>query len=361
LDAIGFTQLITVQAPLDRVFYADGKFVGGTAPNEVSALMAAGFITAMPDTSGGLYFHFNVVRGSLDGQTAIVPIGARTITARSNEKYWTEGSIQYFAETVNYTLTFESPLAAALQSSGFTDSFRLVLQLDPANGAWALATMPGRSTTFSPQDAQNLTNLLDQYPTSALLEGVQSARSAAFNAIANQILSSGQIMRSKSPQVLLNPGAKLAYYTAPYNLPPNSTFDQARAYCASVSVPGYSGWRIPTQAELYTALTGSDDQMHFTDSPDHQIWGAILGSPQPNTVNASPLLLTDSFFELGRNGITDHWTGPGTSHTFIGFTVHQDGHVSISGAGKWANSTQDMVIAYPDQQVARLICVASLP
>jgi hypothetical protein len=342
---------------------AGGNLVDAPYVHVLAAAMAAGYVTAEPDTNASLYFHFNVATGSLADNTATIPVGTRVLTSRSDQQYWTEGSIQYFAETVGYTLKFNQSLAAALNSPGFTASFRLVLQHDPANGAWALSALPGRGTTFSAGDGQNLLGVMENYPTQIIVTDAQAARQRAFNEIAAQFLSSGMLARTDTPNVLTNPQAKIAFYTAPYDIPPNSTFDTVRSYCAGVSTPGFSGWHVPTYGELMVAFTGSGDSLRIRDAPDHQIWGGIFTSPNPNSVNAAFILVSDTFYEYGRPGMTDHWTGgpQDDKHDFMAFSVLPDGRVSVGSSGKWATSTQAMVVAFPDQQTARVICVARIP
>lgn len=273
LDGTGFSTPVTYTAEFSDIFAFNGGFTGDTNVNAISALVKTGHIQIAASSSPP-YWTYSVVIGSLNGNKIEVPLAHREIKSRSNEKAWTEGSVSYYAEDVNYDLVLEPPFAQAFNMKSLQKTFRVVMKNDPADGKWTLAD---RGNTFDPNDAQDLsTGVLnlgkDREP---FVSAIQKATHEAADSIANQLKSQG-VLEKGPGAILMSKQAHLAFMPIAGNFNGHQTGELAQL-CHNYQnlLPSYHNWHWATRNDLSHIM---NSQGAIIETPDHRFWGDLTGS-----------------------------------------------------------------------------------
>jgi|SRR5579862_195012 len=312
LNELGFANPITM-------IVAVGQPASGSG---AALLLATGYASIHPMTGEAPYFSFNV-NAPMSNGNAVLTVGKRSIVGRSDAKDWTEGSIEYFAETVTYNIELEDKLKSATPVAFDGFSLRLVAFKDPAVGKWQVSTDPTRGTHYIQDDVNLVTNRLLSFGNSKVSDLTNQAAAAqkeAFDAIQQQLASDGLLKQDGSdPDVLISPRAHLAYYRKMNSGHGGVTIAQVEQYCEKQTAGSYK-WHVPTVDELTpaTTVTGYNEQNgasngggHLIDTPDGRLWGQLGRSSNPNTMLATDAYLTKTPFpavggltvyQIGANG-----------------------------------------------------------
>ena len=292
LQALGLDKPVTVAVPLNTIADAQGNLQENFNTHVVALLVKGGFLDAVAAPESEPYWRLGVKSGTaksegvLDAQdrTYVIRIARREIVERSNERNWYEGSIQFFAETVSYKFVFDEAIAALVSRKEIGPAaLRLVMENDPARGAWQISIDRGTTSNDS-ELVTALNGVLDvagqaaEQELLAKITAIRQQRYAAIEAenakIANNLATEGVIEHGTDPNVLVGRRSGLAFYIGTSGKAPSSIMD-ARSYCSKIQTSGYRGWRIPTRKELGTAVRDGK----LADAPDGRLWGNIAKIP----------------------------------------------------------------------------------
>lgn len=268
LAEIGFEQPITV-----TVHIGPENLGSEENANMVAFLVKAAALRVTPNPSAAPWWSFDHV-GEFS-QT----VARRIVIGRSNQRDWSEGSINYHAETISYRLDIVPPFALPAVPNGQSFTLRLALKFDPAIGQWRLAE---RGTQFDPRDAVNiLTQMMNVGAMSRaeLITAIAQAKIAAYDQIEQRLKDDG-VLERVHPAVLVSRANGRAYYigVAPVRA---TTMQEALDACTRISEAGYGPWRLIAFGEL-TVFSQDQFGSRFIDVPDGRLWGTT-GQPIPNS------------------------------------------------------------------------------
>jgi hypothetical protein len=235
----------------------------------------------------------------LNGNEFSVTAATRTVTGRSDEKSWSEASVDYYAETISYSINVENNIKTVAGITPSTSTLRLVAYKDPAVGTWQVLRDPVRGTKFNQNDAMALTNQLAAVGAKSLQSlatAIAAAREAAFRQIQSELAAKGILAKSDSNSaVVISRNNNLAYYVKANQF--NSlSLRQAVNFCGAVQALPYQHWRLPTQAELNIIFANG----RAVDTPDGRVWGPMS---QPTSVEVVFLSAMISGLAKSANGV----------------------------------------------------------
>jgi len=274
LEAIHFSQPVNLQVSLNS-----------SAPptNIQAALSRAGYISAAPYSNGDPWWHFNLNDGQLanNNTDAIVNMGERQIINRSEQRSWSDNSIQYFSETINYKIVIAPRLKVASVGDIGPFSIRIVMVNDPSIGHWTLQNDPLDASETMPAAPENdavMTQLNNLGLASAaafrgqIVESIQDSYHQVAAAILQQ---SGLQPKNTDLGVLVASSRHLAYLKDVSDLPDGAVFADAKSYCANLKRDDLA-WRLATFEEVNEVAPQVNGSTRM-DSPDGQIWGLAQG------------------------------------------------------------------------------------
>lgn len=365
LSQMGFNSPITFSASLMLNWDWNGNLYSNEQP-VMAFLREAGFIRVSPKPSAQPYWIFNIDDAEFKDQTVIATIASRKITARSEEKSWAEGNIEYFAETISYRFEIPAHLKSLLNSPDVMAErkFRLVIKNDPAFGKWTLAD---RGNDFDSNDAASIIAQIPQLGQpyiSDLTQAIQSNRNASFAQIANDLKSSGTIEKALDPYVLTSKIQGLAFYVKPNGFSLLSV-NGAKRYCSTIASHPPRQWRLAATGDFQKVVQPFPNQSgfyNFVDTPDGRIWGSIAVPSHPN--GFSNLFQSDYFIMNPQVASTElpviRMDAQGTSW---GGNMVSDVHGVLSIVSRmpkpFPGDANDAQLA-SDQGQLRVICVANL-
>lgn len=334
LSDIGFDQPISVTVQLDRVANPQGQVFLDNNGQITALLWKAGLVEVVPNFSRAPWWNFRVSGGTLQGDTFTVEVAHRKITDHSNDKRWSEGSVDYFAETIAYRLDPVDKLAGVFSADATANSFslRLATKNDPAVGNWELAE---RGNEFDKSDGNSLQAWMSasgQKLAPALAQAIHGAQSQVYDQIERNLAADGTLAKSPAdPNVLISTKHRLAYYTKFYSVI-RISLSEAEQYCANVRTAKYTNWHLASIDELATLDSG---QHSIIDTPDWRLWGDLARPNGVDTVNYLSSTPTS-----GMPGVTEKY---------------------YSGNGYYArNGESPRADGYFQGGIYRLICVAPL-
>ena len=263
---------VSLRQPVD----AQGNLsVTGDTP-AIALLLHLGALKVAPNAAGSPWWSFNTTSGALSNGILTIPAAKRVITGRADEKSWSEGGADRYAETVSYTIEPLPPFAGLPNIPPMTSAIRLQLRKGPSDDQWHLSYDNDNVTTIqSNQDAgtfaQTVVSTGSQYE-GELASAIQAARTAAFDQIEKSFADQG-IFKRVDGGVIASTRNNLAYYPEPGSVV-GATYVDAEQHCALTHVGNYH-WRLPTLTELYT-LVNTDKKI--IDIPDGRLWSAITQS-----------------------------------------------------------------------------------
>ncbi|HEY1707207.1 MAG TPA: hypothetical protein VGG10_03010 [Rhizomicrobium sp.] len=293
LASLSFGVPFTVHVSLNQSIDGAGNLSGDPGEINLLALFArANLLRATPNMARSPWWQFTAVAPYWSNGTLLVPAARRVVTKRSEQAYWTEGSTQYYAETISYVLEPTAPLARVAKDLHVAGSLRLVLQNDPAVGHWQMDGDPLRGTKWSQDDGRALIRALIDIGgdhTVALHSQIQSARNSAFDLIERSLAGGGVMQRVAGEPGVLFSRANNLHYAVAGNLRLGSiTVAQLRATCAQVHQAKLT-WRLPHLDELRTLFGRTDffNQASVVDTPDHRFWPQFAAVAPPGLIVAS--------------------------------------------------------------------------
>jgi len=370
LNALGFKQLMfaTIQFnPNNGEIQTDGSF------NLAALYTKAGYLRVVPDTASSPWYSLtstDVTTAAYSNGAYILAIGKREIGGRSNERYWTENSVQYYAETISYSIDFPAKIKSALDSQIGAFQVRLVFANDPAVGSWKLSERSDLQSLSSDRDAV-VSGLVAEGAKYAgtLSELLVRARKNAFDQIEHNLAASNVLERAPdNNEVLINKSRHLAYLARPVSIshPPANTLErwwasggaytlaEVEAYCAGVHTPHYQNWHAPSAVEMDTVVIGGPNP-RLIDAPDGRLWGQ-LAVP---TIRGGDVE-SDTFVTTSLLHRTDESGGDDVGEGFITYVLYSDGRM-VQGFVQWGpNMSRADIESHFVAGRAKVICVSTL-
>jgi hypothetical protein len=217
LQEIGFAAPILVSADTSLALDGQGNFITDQNTKLLDAFLKAGVLGIDANMNGNPWWTFtrtNNPAASFNGGIVSVPVATRQISKRSDQKTWTEGSVNYFAETVTYTIAVASPYTGGKSISLGPFSLRLVLVNDPAVGHWSTLQDPQRGTHFDTNDVSGVPAAITQgINIGDIVSAAQKAQQRTYQAIQDTYMADGRLeQNAKQPDVLVSQKLGMAYY-----------------------------------------------------------------------------------------------------------------------------------------------------
>src|ERR1700729_2936389 len=178
LSAIGFNQPIAVTAHFDHLYDAQGRFAADDNCAYVALLAKAGYVSIVPNTAGAPWWGLRTNGGTLAGSTYTVPLAKRILENRSDEQSWTDGTAQYFSETVTYSIRYAEAINTLSDPPSPRFTLRLVLVRGSSTDPWRVFNDPTRGTQFDHRDATVALQEIAQRGRRHLTEFVRSVEVA---------------------------------------------------------------------------------------------------------------------------------------------------------------------------------------
>ncbi|GAA0335568.1 hypothetical protein GCM10009087_52510 [Sphingomonas oligophenolica] len=310
------------QAVDDRLFVGMGNpgFLAMPGDKEkLSALIQAGFISVVPVPDGAPWWRLQVQHAN-GPQSDYLPfsLGARTIIGKHDQKSWSEGSVSYFAETVDYTLTLNPELKTSSTTLG-PFSIRLVLVNQPAVGSWQIDSQSDLSSLQ--RDKAALESALEVGGSAALDAAISVASKQASDMLGQQIQRAAGLEAIDGQGIVRKPGARLAFYIPDNELSNGTTFGMAKSTCNNVKAGGLN-WHLATATESPAVLSLNRGNL-IIDSPTSSIWKGRLAGVS--------VLIVDSFGFIGRQQVESNLPGSEPISTRWKYTIA----ISPDGSAKW--------------------------
>jgi hypothetical protein len=355
LNAVEFTKPISVVVQLDQFTDSYGRVQSSDNTNLIAFLANAGFIGILPQTSAAPWWHFNVSGGALENEQFTVLLGERVVTNHSDEKSWSEGAIQYYAETITYSIQLEQGIKSATNAQFNQNSFRLVLMNDPAVGRWQAIVGDVRGTTFNNSDSAAITRELAIEGggfLNNLVSKISQAITQSSDQIEQQLASQGVIARGREPGVVTSKNGNLAFYTTGASFDGRSLGD-IDTYCQALKIGSYRNWRWPTRQELGVLVSANGV---LIDTPDRRFW-RILTTVGPDQIQFH--IPTNTFVD---NGGTAFNLANLNGDKSTAFYWLQELQINQNGTGGFMASPASLrnTAQVPLGGDARVICAADL-
>jgi len=287
LNAIGFNTPLAITVQLDRVSPdPNSQGVDGNA-SLAALLIRSQYVSTLPSPNSAPWWHFNVSGGTLNGNAFTFNAGSRVISNHSDKQSWSENGIQYFAETITYSITLNDQLKKVVNPSFNGLTLRFVAMKDPAIGNWQISNDPARGTKFGQDDVTMLTNRLAALGSDALgilAVEVNRARNEAFQEIQNKLASDGTLERSPTdPRVLVSRKNQTMFYKGDTINAQNTTIGALKSYCSAIRAAG-ARWHLATSQDIQkmiAPLNPSSSVITVIDTPDHRLWGDFSTPESP--------------------------------------------------------------------------------
>lgn len=362
LAAVSFDAPLIATASLQQQVDTNGNLSNSEDAPLLALFQRVGIIRIDANPNGAPWWRFSFTTGTLARGQLSIEAARREITGRSEEKYWSEGSFEFYAETITYNLVLAPTIARVLDSPPVTGSLRIVLRNDPAVGTWKPYFAPERGIKWSRDDSGVVRNMLELTGKTfipELGEKIQRARTSAFETIERQLASDGILERdAKDSRMLVSKKHKLRYNLgSTFRISQGVTLGQLKQYCRDSNV-GKFAWRLPAIEELGTIFGGHNffGGTGLVNTPDNRLWSdfAIPTSP--------------GFFILS-NTATPYISYTASSHIFndAGYRLELLGsqfksqfqltNVSLSGADL---DTARVTDGYGGNYFVKVLCVAPL-
>lgn len=283
LGTLGFNEPLGILVSLAQPVDGQGNLGNSGDAALIAFFRQAGFVSAVPNTKGAPWWTFNASAGSLNDNQLRVDVGNRVIVGRSDQTRWTEGPIEYYAETIHYAVKLVDKIQATANAAPITGTLRLVLRKDPAIGQWQVFNAPDRGTQWSQNDLAIVSDLVAQVGNgflSDLNQQIQSAQISAFDQIEKYLADQGILAKSpEDANVLASTKSGLLFYKgALFPLSQNITIDSLEVYCGNLKA-GNHHWRLPSEAELDTVMRSDvPNSFGIVDTPDARLWGRFTGA-----------------------------------------------------------------------------------
>lgn len=295
ISEIGFNNPLTLTVQLDEAYRTDPNFLDGDNMAAIALLWKQGAIVVTPNPDASPWWRFDVHSGNLENEHLTIPIAHREITDRTEVRQWTQQSIPFFAETVQYRVQVDAPFQVAGLGRFEHYSFRLVLNNDPAVGHWTRQE-PNGSGAFD--DTTQLQQAISQAGSGVIGElshAIGNAKVQAYAQIEQRLSSSGTLSRSpKNHDVLVSTSLGRAYYIHP-NEQSGMTVGGFVHYCRSVRAKGFGPWRLPNDQELAATTQPGVQGLHeLIDTPDRRFWGTIGTPPASGEIPFPTATITDN-------------------------------------------------------------------
>jgi hypothetical protein len=204
LDEAGFNKDIEVSANLS--INRNGGLVGQVPL--AAAFAQAGYIAVQPNPNAAPWWTFAVHDAAVSGTVTTVVAGKRSVSRVSDEQKWTEGGLQFFAETITYSIVLNQRLQAVTQKVFEGHTLRLVAIRDPARGSWQLSRDASRGTHYGQNDALLVASELGTVGhdrLSALAGSIKDARTQAFDTIQRNLAAAGILEKDAAdPNILVS-------------------------------------------------------------------------------------------------------------------------------------------------------------
>ena len=279
LDAIGFNNPLAITVQLDRVSSNPNSQDNDENASLAALLIRSNYASTQPSPGAAPWWHFNVSGGTLNGNAFTFNAGSRVISSRSDEQSWSENSVQYFAETITYSIELNDQLTKVVNASFDGLTLRFVAMKDPAIGTWQISSDPMRGTKFNQDDVTMLSNRLAAVGSGAigiLAVEINRARNEAFQEIQNQLASDGTLERSGTdPRVLVSKKNQIMFYKGDTIINPQSTTIGAlKSYCSAIQAAG-KNWHLATSQDIQKMIApvnSSSTVINVIDTPDHRLW-----------------------------------------------------------------------------------------
>jgi hypothetical protein len=357
LDAIGFNNPLAITVQLDQVPpIPNGQYNDDNA-SLAALLIRANYASTQPSPDSAPWWHFNVSGGTLNGNAFTFDAGSRVISSRSDEQSWTEGSVQYFAETITYSIDLNGQLKKVVKAPLDGLTLRFVAMKDPAIGTWQISNDPTRGTKFSQDDVTLLSNRLAAVGSDALgvlTVEIYRARNEAFQEIQNRLASDGTLERNATdPHVLVSKKNQIMFYKGDtINNPQSTTIGALKSYCSALQAAGKS-WHLATSQdiqEMIAPVTPSSTVINVIDTPDHRLWEDFSTPESPG-------------FQIITDSAQMYFSYTQTSHDFkaVSYQLQFQGSQFIPSVEQ---TTYDIIAADADTAPLRglpikVVCVAN--
>jgi hypothetical protein len=291
------------------------------------------------------------LRGTIGGTTVTVPFARRVIQGRSEEKSWSEGPANFYAETITYQIVLDTDIQKATSFVSPPFTFRLVAKLDPAIGHWILFEDPARGTTFPNTDAQQVSDkVFGLVRYNDLSGGIYRARTAALDQIERQIAAQTGIEKNGLAFTVINRRAGLIFYF-PYGRFNGRTLGDIDSFCRNSRIGGHVNWRWATRDDLSTVINRYGNMI---DTPDHRLWPGIS-----NVEAVAPL----NNFHLNDGSIAtleavNQLPATGGFYWRDDLNLHENGYGAFSNSA--APATNPGGAQYGSSWDVKVICVTNL-
>lgn len=287
LAAVNFDVPLITTVSLRQQVDANGNLSNSEDAPLLALFQRAGIIRTEAYQGGAPWWRFAMSVGTLTREQLSIEAARREIAERSEEKYWSEGSVEFYAETIAYKLVLSPAIAGAINNPSVTGSLRIVLRNDPAVGKWKPFFAPERGTKWLRDDSEVIRDMLELAGKAFVPElgqQIQRARTTAFDTIERQLANDGTLEKdARDSRMLVSKKHKLRYNLgSTFRISQGVTLGQLKQYCRDSNV-GKFAWRLPTIEELGT-IFGSHNFFNGTaliNTPDNRLWSdfAIAASP----------------------------------------------------------------------------------
>jgi hypothetical protein len=268
---------VSLQQPVDAV----GLLIPGDDTAFLAVLVTQGAVKIVPNTNAAPWWNFSATTGSFINQRLTIPAAVRIITARTDQRSWSEGGADFYGETIAYVVQPTGSLASMSGLPPMTGQARLLLKKDASNDQWQVWYGGDHGTESSAgNDPANFVRAVVAAGSTVednLTSAIQSARAAASNQIAQSLANRGLFEESKTDiNVIISRNNGIVYNTQVEDLHGGS-YDDAATYCANQTVGNYH-WRLPSIEEL-RSIVGADTNL--IDVPDGRLWNGVVEGAKP--------------------------------------------------------------------------------
>lgn len=195
--------------------------------------------------------------------------GSRKFDKSENSERFSRNGSDYYASTTTYYVSGFSALPAPSEKGFGPFQVRTVYLRDPAVGQWQA------EAAFVDKADTSILRTLSQgdCPQQVVTDASRAAAVSAWGKIESNLLGSGTIAKTKDPEVLEFPNARLTLYTGKANLffsgdTNHTLMNSARQTCAGVKKNG-KNWRLITWNDFSKITTRLDPvRWTFPDTPD---------------------------------------------------------------------------------------------
>ena len=300
LRQVNFNEPIQVGVSLNQALDNNGVIANTEDAYLIALFTKSGDLHVTSNTNGNPWWIFQAPTSFLN-----VSAGTRKIISHSDERYWDEGSVKYYAETINYEIQLTDKFRALLNSQPLKASLRLVITNDPAIGTWQIYSAGDRGTHWSQDDQSVASSIFHQIGARYLgdfYKEIAETRSHSYDLIEQDLANRGVLGKfSGQNNVLASSQNKTLFFVGKvFPLSQSITVDFLENYCANLNVGKYH-WHLPTDGELMQIMhpVSNDGTYSLIDTPDNRLWQmslqpSMLDSAQTNAINGQITAIVSS-------------------------------------------------------------------